>query len=45
MKPIHIGKSGRTRIDLDIGRLIDTRLLVCANSGAGKSYLLRGLAE
>lgn len=45
MKPIHVGKSGRTRIDLDIGSLIDTRLLVCANSGAGKSYLLRGLAE
>jgi hypothetical protein len=45
MKPIHVGKAGRTRIDLDIGRLIDTRLLVCANSGAGKSYLLRGLAE
>jgi len=45
MKPIHVGKAGRNRIDLDIGRLIDTRLLVCANSGAGKSYLLRGLAE
>lgn len=45
MKPIHVGKAGRSRIDLDIGTLIDTRLLVCANSGAGKSYLLRGLAE
>ena len=42
---IHVGKAGRSRIDLDVSKLIDTRLLVCANSGGGKSYLLRGLAE
>lgn len=30
---------------MDIGRLIETRALVQANSGAGKSYLLRKLLE
>lgn len=45
MKPIHLGNAGRASINLDVARLIDTRLLVCANSGAGKSYLLRGIAE
>lgn len=45
MKPVHVGKAGRAWVDLDLATLIDTRLLVCANSGGGKSYLLRGLAE
>lgn len=44
--PIPIGESkdaGPVRLDLT--RLIDTRLLIQANSGGGKSWLLRLLAE
>jgi len=45
MSTIVLGKSGLKPITLDLDRLIRTRLLVQANSGGGKSYLLRRLAE
>lgn len=37
--------SGRKSVRLDLGKLIATRALVCANSGAGKSYLIRKIVE
>ena len=40
-RPIEVG-GGKT---LDGLSLVDSRLLVCANSGGGKSYALRGIAE
>ncbi len=40
---IELGTSETVRLDLD--RLVTTRLLVAAMSGAGKSYLLRRLLE
>jgi hypothetical protein len=40
-----LGKSGDGPLRLDPMRLIDTRLLVQANSGGGKSWLLRLIAE
>lgn len=42
-----IGKNNETNkfVDLDLNRLIATRLLVQASSGAGKSWLLRRLLE
>jgi len=42
---IPIGKSGPTTISLDVDKLLSTRLLVQANSGKGKSHLLRRIAE
>jgi hypothetical protein len=46
MKPITLGRlpDGKD-LTIDLGNLIKTRLLVQANSGGGKSYLLRLLAE
>lgn len=46
MKLIPIGKTeaGDT-VTIDVQRLIDTRMLVQANSGGGKSWMLRLLAE
>src|SRR5512143_3881503 len=35
----------RQRIEIDLLRLIDTRALIQANSGGGKSWLLRLIAE
>ena len=43
--PIHLGKIGSSAITVDVPKLIDTRLLVQANSGGGKSWLMRLLAE
>jgi hypothetical protein len=33
------------KLDLDLPTLVDTRLLIQANSGGGKSWLLRLIAE
>lgn len=40
-----IGKYGSTSVRIDIERLIETRLLLQANSGAGKSWAVRRLLE
>lgn len=40
-----IGKANNKNISIDLPRLLKTRLLVQANSGGGKSYLLRRLLE
>lgn len=40
-----IGKAGRTDVKMDAMSLVDSRLLATANSGGGKSFLLRGLVE
>jgi len=46
---ITIGKrvdtKGREDVQIDVLKLILTRLLICANSGGGKSWILRRLAE
>ena len=42
---ITIGKSGNYNIGLDLATLQETRLLIQANSGAGKSWTLRRLIE
>jgi len=43
---IHIGTTDKGEsVGLDLGRLIDGRLLIQGNSGAGKSMLLRRLFE
>jgi hypothetical protein len=42
---IVIGKSGHQNISFDLDELIAGRLLIQANSGGGKSWLLRRLAE
>ena len=41
----NIGKADGKNIYIDIARLMKTRLLVTANSGAGKSWLLRRIFE
>lgn len=40
-----IGKNKQTKMELDLNKLISTRLLVQANSGGGKSWLLRKILE
>lgn len=40
-----IGKGLDESVRLDVPSLVTSRLLICANSGGGKSYALRGLAE
>lgn len=45
LKPITIGKSEAGPVTLDIPRLIVSRLLVSADSGGGKSYILRKIME
>lgn len=42
---IILGKSSSKNIELDLDILLRTRLLVQANSGGGKSWLLRRIAE
>lgn len=42
---IKLGTAGNRQVTLDARRLLDTRLLVTGNSGAGKSWILRLLAE
>jgi len=47
LKPnmIDIGKSNQQAISLNLPTLIDTRLLIQANSGGGKSFAIRRLLE
>ncbi len=45
MSQIVIGKSGGKNVHIDIPRLLATRLLIQADSGGGKSWLLRVIAE
>jgi len=45
MSKIVIGQSGRRNVSIDIPALLRSRLLVEANSGGGKSFLLRRIAE
>lgn len=42
---IKIGKAQGKNFEIDADILADTRAIVCASSGAGKSYLLRGIVE
>jgi DNA helicase HerA-like ATPase len=42
---VDIGSSEGKRILIDVMRLVDTRMLIQANSGGGKSWLLRLIAE
>jgi len=45
MSRIVIGRAGKKDVALELDVLLRTRLLVQANSGGGKSWLLRRLAE
>ncbi len=46
MKKAHLGKLGTGgEFKMDIGRLLDTRLLLMASSGGGKSWTLRKIIE
>jgi DNA helicase HerA-like ATPase len=45
MKPITMGRADEGAVTLDLMKLVDTRLLVQANSGGGKSGTLRLIAE
>lgn len=45
MSNIILGKSGKRFVSMPLEMLLRSRLLVQANSGGGKSYLLRLLAE
>lgn len=45
MSSIVLGKSANKNVRMDIDILLATRLLIQANSGGGKSWLLRRLAE
>jgi hypothetical protein len=45
MSRVVLGKSGNKNVELDLDVLLRTRLLIQANSGGGKSWLLRRLAE
>lgn len=45
MTRITIGHTDSTALKLDLPRLFDTRMLIQANSGGGKSWLLRLLVE
>jgi hypothetical protein len=44
VKPI-LGLAGKTSIEIDVARLIETRMLVQASSGGGKSWALRRILE
>jgi DNA helicase HerA-like ATPase len=45
MSSIVLGRDGLKKVTVDIDVLLRTRLLVQANSGGGKSWLLRRFAE
>ena len=45
MKTFSVGRADKARLEIDLLRMIDTRVLVQANSGGGKSWLLRLVAE
>jgi len=40
-----LGKTGRASLAIDLPRLLESRLLVQAGSGGGKSWVLRRLLE
>ncbi len=40
-----LGRAGRKPIPIDVDRLVETRMLLQANSGAGKSWAIRRLLE
>lgn len=42
---IEIGVTRNQKVGLDVAHLVETRLLITANSGAGKSWALRRLLE
>jgi hypothetical protein len=42
---IKLGRSGKCPVYIDLAKLLVTRMLVQANSGGGKSYAVRVLAE
>lgn len=42
---ITLGRSGRTPVEIDLDTLLHTRMLIQANSGGGKSWLIRRLVE
>ena len=42
---IQIGKSAAGEVTLDLMHLVDTRALIQANSGGGKSWMMRLIAE
>lgn len=44
-KQLAIGKAGKRTVFLNLRLFLRTRMLITANSGGGKSYLLRLLAE
>ena len=45
LKKAIIGKEGNKSMGIDLEKLMRTRLLIQANSGGGKSYLIRKLLE
>lgn len=45
MAHIVIGKSGHKNVGIDLQTLLSTRLLIQADSGGGKTYLLRVMCE
>lgn len=45
MSRIILGKSGGHNVGFDIDELLPTRLLIQANSGGGKSYVIRRILE
>ncbi|MDH5633082.1 MAG: DUF87 domain-containing protein [Gammaproteobacteria bacterium] len=45
MKQTTLGKSLKGNVDVDVIKLLETRLLIQANSGGGKSWALRRLME
>ena len=45
MAKVAIGKAGKRSVWLDLAILMKTRMLITANSGGGKSWLIRLLAE
>jgi uncharacterized protein len=45
MREVVIGRCGNRNVSVDLTSLLRTRLLVQANSGGGKSWLLRRMAE
>jgi DNA helicase HerA-like ATPase len=42
---ITLGKSATSVLQMDLMKLIESRMLTCANSGAGKSTLMRLIVE
>lgn len=45
MSAVLLGKAGGRNVSLDLDTLLPTRLLIQANSGGGKSWLIRRIAE